>query len=292
MYVFIGLVVATSSAFAYEQFGKPTGFVNDYTETLSAETKTTLEGLLTRFQASGKGEVAVVIISTLRGDTIEDYSLQLAREWEIGVKGKDNGVLLFIAKDDRELRIEVGYGFEGVLTDAKSSRIIRDIITPRFKEGNYDAGVVNGVKEILGVVEPTFEGGAQTLDYSVEPTHSPINIELVALALYFTGSIFVAIASILGRSKSWWLGGIFGIIIGAIISTVFGFLYVGIIAMAILVPLGFLFDYVVSMGYANSIANGTRPPWWTGGGSSGGRSGGFGGFGGGSFGGGGASGRW
>lgn len=288
--VLAGFAFIADNVSAYVSPGQPTGYVNDYTGTLSTETKTGLEEMLKRFQLSGKGEVAVAIISKLNGDVIEDYSIALAREWGIGVKGKDNGVLLLVAKDDHELRIEVGYGFEGVLTDAKSSRIIRDIITPRFKEGNYDAGVVNGVKEILGVVEPTFEGGAQTIDYTTEPAVVSKSSSIPLEPLFILGFIFIQwMAAILGRSKSWWLGGVLGAFAGGVISTIFT---LGITPVIILVFLGLIFDAIVSRGYTHSIANGTRPPWWTGGGSSGGRSSGFGGFGGGSFGGGGSSGKW
>ena len=283
-----------SSAFAYVSPGKPTGYVSDYTETLSSKTKADLESLLTTFKERGMGEVAVVMVPTLGNDSIENYSLELAREWGIGVKGKDNGVLLLIAKNDHQLRIEVGYGFEGTLTDAKSSRIIREMITPRFKTGQYDDGVSDGVKGILGAIDPTFEGGVSLPDMpdaSMNTTKSSIDFPAVIVILYFVASIISLIASILGRSKSWWLGGVLGAGVGGIISYIFAMSILPVVALALV---GLFFDFIVSRGYQNSIANGTRPPWWTGGsgGFGGGSSGGFGGFGGGSFGGGGSSGRW
>lgn len=292
--VFVGMAVVTSGAFAYEQLGKPTGFVNDYTGTLSEKTKTDLEALLTSFRASGKGEVSVVMIGSLKGDSIENYALELGREWGVGAKGKDNGALLLIAKDDRELRIEVGYGLEGDLTDAKSSRIIRDVITPRFKEGNYDAGVANGVREILGVIDPTFAGATQTIDYTTPSATNSGSIDIGWIFALFPIAL-VWIVSMLARSKSWYAGGIIGGVLGIVVSLFIGLFYGGIIAIVFLTLLGLVFDYAISKGYRESTASGTRPPWWTGGGGSfGGRSsgGGFGGFGGGSFGGGGASGKW
>ena len=282
-------VLLAGSALAYVSPGMPTGYVNDYTGTLSQETKATLEGLLTDFQKSGAGELSVVIIPTLNGDSIEEYSITLAREWGIGQQGKNNGTLLLVAKDDRELRIEVGFGNEGTLTDIKSARIIRDIITPRFKEGDYEAGITNGVREIVGVLSPGFVGSTNTVSYSPSS-----DIPLVPLLGGFAFAC-LWIASILARSKSWWMGGVIGGVIGIIVSVVFGFKNVGSVALVILVPIGLLFDYIVSKGYKESVSSGTTPPWWTGGGSSGGSSGGsggFGGFGGGSFGGGGSSGRW
>ncbi|MBI3114480.1 MAG: hypothetical protein HYZ07_00795, partial [Candidatus Harrisonbacteria bacterium] len=100
------------------------------------------------------------------------------------------------------------------------------------------------------------------------------------------------LASILGRSKSWWLGGVIGGVAGVVLGLIFGFLYWGIAAIAVLSPLGLLFDYIVSHKYAESVATHHRPPWWIGGGRGGFGGGGFGGFGGGRSGGGGASGRW
>lgn len=290
---FVGLAVVTSGASAYQSLGKPTGYVNDYTRTLSEKTKTDLEELLKSFKTSGRGEVSVVIIGGLNGDSIENYALELGREWGIGAKGKDSGVLLLIAKDERELRIEVGYGFEGDLTDAKSSRIIRDVITPRFKEGNYDAGVSNGVREILGVIDPTFAGATQTIDYTTLPVANGNSVDLSWIFVLFPVAI-VWVVSMLARSKSWYAGGIIGGVLGLIVSLFIGLFYGGIIAIVFLTLLGLAFDYAISKGYRESTAGGTRPPWWTGGGSSGGGSsgGGFGGFGGGSFGGGGASGKW
>lgn len=289
---FAGLTLVAGSALAYVSPGKPTGYVNDYTGTLSMQTKSDLENLLKNFQASGTGEISVVIIPTLAGDSIEEYSIQLAREWGIGQKGKDNGALLLIAKDDRELRIEVGYGFEGVLTDAKSSRIINEVITPRFKEGDYNSGVSNGVKEIVGLLNPQVTGGTQTVDYSAPaPTTSGTND--ITGFVFFGFMVLMWTGSMLARSKSWWAGGVIGGVFGLIVSLFIGFMFAGLIMTVILILLGLLIDYVISNAYQQSVASGTRPPWWTGGSGRGGGGGSsFGGFGGGGFGGGGASGRW
>jgi uncharacterized protein len=262
------------------------------------QTKTDLENLLKNFQASGTGEISVVIIPTLAGDSIEEYSIALAREWGIGQKGKDNGALLLIAKDDRELRIEVGYGFEGTLTDAKSSRIINEVITPRFKVGNYEVGVVDGVMEMVGLLNPELAGGKQSINYDAPaPTTSGMKdiTGFVFWAFFILMPMGTWVVSALARSKSWWAGGIIGGVFGLIVSLFIGFMFAGLITTAVLVLLGLLFDYKISKGYQQSIVDGTRSPWWTGGsgGFGGGSSGGgFGGFGGGGFGGGGASGRW
>ncbi len=288
--VLLSFVVVAGNVFAYEKLGKPTGYVNDYTGTLSPNTKVELETLLRSFKESGAGEISVVMIPSLGGDSIENYSIEVAREWGIGTKGKDNGVLLFIAKDDRKLRIEVGYGFEGVLTDAKSSRIIRDVITPRFKDGDYDAGVTDGVREIVGLLAPTFVGGTQAIDYRAVPTSSNNTAEFFFTVIFPVLFFLQWLAAVLARSKSWWAGGIVGGIIGIATSFFVSTFYVGAIVTIVLIVFGLLFDYVISNKYSSSMSNGNPLPWWTGGGGSSG--GGFGGFSGGSFGGGGSSGSW
>lgn len=296
--IIVSVIFITDTAFAYVSPGSPTGYVNDYSGVLSTKTKQGTETLLSSFKETGKAEVSVVVIPSLGGESIENYALNLGREWGIGAKGKDNGVLLLIAKDDRELRIEVGYGLEGELTDAKSSRIIRDIITPRFKEGNYDAGVINGVREIIGVIDPTFSGVTQTIVYPSGANGFPQSIVgkytfLVLLLPFLFFLVLQWFVSILGRTKSWWLGGLLGFIVG-------GFLFLKFVTPLALIFfltfIGLFFDFVVSRSYQKNMANGTQPPWWTGGGSSGGGSSlgksSGGGFSGGSFGGGGASGKW
>ena len=117
-----------SGARAYSSPGSPTGYVNDFAEILSTETRASLEELLSSTDASTSAQVAVVTIKSLDGDTIENYAEKLFQEWGIGQKGKDNGVLLLVAVDDRKVRIEVGYGLEGALTDAESSWIRNNFV--------------------------------------------------------------------------------------------------------------------------------------------------------------------
>lgn len=274
-------VFCVGSALAYISPGKPVGHINDYTGTLSEDTKTRLEAFLYDLKNAGKSEVAVAIVPTLAGDSIEEYSVTLAREWGIGSRESSNGVLLLVVKDDRELRIEVGYGLEGDLTDLKSHRIIDEVIIPRFKEGDYDGGVEDGVREIVGVIAPGFVGSTQKVDYSTDPTSQGFDIAPFILIGFFI------ISAVLGSSKSWWGGGVLGGAFGLVAALFIGFWYWGLVVMVGLVLLGLIFDYLVSRGGSG----GARPPWFTGG-SSGSSSGGFGGFGGGSFGGGGSSGKW
>lgn len=282
------LILATGGvAFAYSSPGDPTGFVNDYANVFTEEEKVALESKLTQFEQASTNEISVVIINSLDGDSIENFAENLFEEWGIGKAEADNGVLLLVAKDDREMRIEVGYGLESSLTDLLSSRIIRETLTPNFKENDFYGGITKAVDQIEKITY-----GEVPLELQEEEAQ---NIEG-----YFNYFIFGFIAlswisSVLARSKSWWAGGVVGLILGIILSIFFGFMAFGLISIFILTPLGLLFDFLVSRAYKNSKSGGTRPPWWAGGGGFGGGSSGgssFGGFSGGSSGGGGSSGSW
>jgi uncharacterized protein len=200
-------------------------------------------------------------------------------------KGKDNGVLVLVAKEDRKMRIEVGYGLEGDLTDAQSSWIIKDIMKPAFANNDFYGGLNGAVDKIIGATK----GEVVPSDTAAATGGKKINLEFFfGLAAF----IFMWLASILGRSKSWWLGGVLGGVAGVVIGLFKGFMFFGIISVAVLVPLGLLFDFIVSKNYHSAKSRGVVPWWIGGGGFGGGSSGGFGGFGGGSSGGGGASGDW
>lgn len=283
----IAIAAIPFSARAYTSPGKPAGFVNDFAGMLQPQERAALEQKISAFASSTSNEIAVVTIPNLGGDTVENFATKLFEEWKIGKAKKDNGVLLLISRDDRKLRIEVGYGLEGALTDAQSYWIIRDVITPSFKAGNYYAGIDGGVSKIMAATQGEYV-----------PSTSPQEEKAVGLVFEYWYLIPLAIiwlASILGRSKSWWAGGALGGVAGIIIGLIKGFLYVGVISIGVLIPLGLIFDYFVSKSYDKFKSGGGVPPWWIGGGGFGGGSGGFGGFGGfggGRSGGGGSSGDW
>lgn len=272
---------------AYTSPGTPSGFVNDFAGTLSAQEKQQLEQKLSDFSRTSGNEISLVTVKNLGGDTVENYAVTLFHEWGIGKRGKDNGVLILVAIDDRQMRIEVGYGLEQYLTDAQSSWIINNVMKPSFQAGDFYGGIDGAVNEIISVTQ----GGAVP---SEQETSSGLTLDTILRSggLLFYGSVFLilTLASILGRSKSWWAGGIIGGIIGAGIGVFMGFFYLGIISIAVLIPAGLLFDFLASQSYAKNKALG-RIPWWMSGGGRG-SGGGFGGFGGGGSGGGGSSGRW
>ena len=185
--------------------------------------------------------------------------------------------MLVIAPNERELKIEVGYGLEPVLTDSRSGTIIRNIITPEFKKDDYDTGIISGVNAIIEVTSK---------DPTLYDNQTPIDIDSGSLdSLIFLSMALVYLSAFLARSKRWWPGGVIGGILGLFISLAGG---------VILALLGLLLDYLLSKNYKNRKKHGLPTSWISSiGGFSGGRSsGGFGGFSGGSSGGGGSSGSW
>jgi uncharacterized protein len=168
------------------------GRVNDTGGMLSPETERRIEALLKELEEKDSTQVAVLTVPSLGGDSLEDFSIRVAERWKIGRKGFDNGVILLIARDDRKVRIEVGYGLEGRLTDLTAGRIIRDRIVPEFRAGRFDQGVLNGVAAIAEVVRGEFQAPAQPPS---GPAASGID-DLVPFAVFF---IFVV--AMLGRAS-------------------------------------------------------------------------------------------
>ncbi len=273
-------------ALAYYNPGQPSGFVNDYAAVLKVEQKQILENKISQFEKDTSNEISLVIINSLEDDTIENFAVKLFEDWKIGKKGKDNGVLVLVAISDRRMRIEVGYGLEGVLTDAQSNWIINQKMKPAFQNNDYYGGLEAAVNEIILAIKGEYVPSESSSESSTG-NFNPLDI------LWFGMFAFIWLASILGRSKSWWAGGVIGAVIGIIIGFIKGFLYFGLVSIVFLVPIGLLFDFIVSKKYQAGKASG-HIPWWIGGGRGGssGGFGGFGGFGGGFSGGGGSSGRW
>ena len=142
----VALPVASASALAVPP--KPTDIpIVDQTNTLTADQKTSIAAKIAEERQATGNQIAILIIPSLEGDALENYSLDVAREWGIGQKERSSGVLLLVAKEDRKLRIEVGYGLEGSLPDITANRIIRDRIRPAFQQNDYYRGVDAGVDQ-------------------------------------------------------------------------------------------------------------------------------------------------
>src|SRR3989338_6049806 len=133
-----------TSAFA-ANYPKYQNYVNDFANVISPQVEDALNKKLADYDKKTTNQIAVVTVKTTEPEPIEDYSIHLTDEWKIGQKGKDNGVLMLFAMDDRKMRIEVGRGLEGQLTDLQSKRILDNVIRPTFRDGNYDKGITDGV---------------------------------------------------------------------------------------------------------------------------------------------------
>lgn len=286
IFIFYILFLIPAHAVSYPSFS---GYVNDLGGLFSTDFKVNLESRLSNFEKVNGTEIAIVTIKSLEGTDIETYAVELFEKWKIGKKGRDNGLLLLISKDDRKIRIEVGYGLEQYITDGRAGEIIRNQISPEFKKENYEGGTLAAVEKIQKYIS----------DKDIASASSPSNqgnsdfwFIIVVVTLYIIVTYF---AGFLGRSKEIWPGGAIGGVLGAVggffIAAVFGVIFFGVIFGGV----GLLFDYILTKNYQKRKEKGLPTGFWHtwGGFSGGGRSrGGFGGFGGGSSGGGGASGGW
>lgn len=137
---------------------RPEGYVNDRAGLLSASAKPVLENQLRSFEDKTSNQVVVVTFPSLEGQSLEDFSMRLAEAWKIGQKGRNNGVIFLIFRDDRKMRIEVGYGLEGVFPDLVAGQIIRQVVVPYFRKGDTSGGIVAGVNAILQATQGEFKG--------------------------------------------------------------------------------------------------------------------------------------
>lgn len=285
------LFLLGTNAYAYTSPGNPSGFVNDFAGMLSQEARAQIEQETRSFQEKKTHEISVVTVPSLGDDYIENYAEKLFKEWGIGKKGADNGVLLLISRDDKKMRIEVGYGLEGALTDAESSQIIRNTLRPAFQQGDFSGGIVQAVSEIERAIQ-------EEVPIQTERSSFGLSEGVIEFLVWFGIVLLIWGVAIVERTKSWWLGGVIGGIVGLAI----GLFVVGFILSIVwwvigVALLGLGFDFLVSKNYQQSRLHGRRPSWWAGGGwgpggGFGGGGGGFGGFGGGGSGGGGSSGGW
>lgn len=138
------------------------GRIVDNAELLGAEAKRRLDARLRAHEAETGNQIVVLTVPSLAGESVEAYAEQVFNAWKLGQKGRDNGVLVLVAPSERRMRIEVGYGLEGTLTDVAASRIIRNVMTPRFREGDFEAGIEQGVAAVIGQLTGTAAAPADT----------------------------------------------------------------------------------------------------------------------------------
>jgi uncharacterized protein len=273
---------------AWAQVAVPplTARVTDLTGTLTREQQAGLERMLQEFEARKGTQLAVLMVPTTAPEPIEQYALRVGEQWKIGRKKVDDGAILVVAKDDRALRIEVGYGLEGVLNDATASRIIRDIIVPRFREGDFYGGINAGLDRVMRLIDgeplpeparssPAAEGGLMQL------------LPVLLIVAFVGGALLRAVLGrFLGAAAT---GGVVGFLAWMLVGTLIVSLVAGLFAFIFTLGGGGGRRYYGGGGWPGSGMGFPRGGGGWGGGGLGG--GGFRG-GGGSFGGGGASGRW
>jgi uncharacterized protein len=283
-----GLCLAVFAGAAFAQSLQPVPplvtRVSDLAGVLAPDQRDALESQLAEFEARKGAQVAVLVVQTTQPETIEQYSIRVADAWKLGRERPDDGALLLVAMQDRALRIEVGRGLEGALTDLVANRIIDETITPRFREGDHAGGIAAGVDRMLQVIdgEPLPEpeqhwSGPQGLGGLLPILFMIVFVGSTVLrAIFGRGLGSLATGGIAG-GLAWWVTQAIGLAVG-----------VGLVGLVLSLALGFGGGGRWSSRPGHG---GWSPGGWGGGGF---RSGGSGGFrgGGGSFGGGGASGRW
>jgi uncharacterized protein len=282
--------VALTPASADVAVPQLTGRVVDQTGTLSSGDIAALTQKLRDFETRKGSQVAVLIVPTTQPETIEQYSIRVAEAWKIGRKKVDDGAILVVAKNDRHLRIEVGYGLEGALTDVTSRRIIDEIITPKFRTGDFGGGISDGVDRMIKVIDgeplpiPT-----PTVNFGNIDDLAPLFIVTLFASLGVGGFFRAMLGRLVGSLAT---GGIIAVLSWIILGSAALALALGAVGFVI----GFIADLFSAMGPATrssrggSWSSGSSGGGWSSGSSSS-DSGSFSG-GGGSFGGGGASGSW
>ncbi len=288
-YLLIGLVfLSLSSAL---DVPKLVGRVNDQAKLLTIQEQQQLEDFLAGYERETSNQLAVLIIPSLDGESLEDYSMRVAEKWKLGVKGKDNGLLLLIALNDKKIRIEVGYGLEGPVTDVFTGEVIREIIAPAFRQGDYYQGIYDALFAVAKKV-----GGEFTPDkysapvYGVDHANVTSNINEGNLeGVFFSLLMFGILAGSMGKvtyRRGFW---------GSVFLPLIVFMFLGIPfslpLLLLLLVFGFPFTFILII-LVKIFGSGGGGRFSSGGFSSGGSS--FGGFsgGGGGFGGGGSSGGW
>ena len=260
--------------------------VTDLTGTLSPGELRSMQGMLTDYSQQKGSQIVVLIISTTNPEDIASYAIRVAEEWKIGREGIDDGVILLVAKDDRELRIEVGYGLEGAIPDAYAKRIIENLIIPKFRNGQFYAGISDGVGAIMGLIEGEELPGVTTAQRRSGGSGGNPFKKSMAILIILT---FVGVSIIKAVVKNKAAKGVIAVVLAIIIGIIFA--NVALFAISLVISLLLMFS---NGGPGGRGGGGVFYGGGFGGRGYSGGGGGFGGFsgGGGGFGGGGASGSW
>ncbi len=263
---FLALLCLSQLSLAQQAVPPLSGRVIDQTSTLTSSEIRSLDQTLSNFEAQKGSQIVVLMVPSTTPETIEQYAIRVAEQWKIGRKKVDDGAILIIAKADRALRIEVGYGFEGVLTDATSKRIIDQIIVPRFKQQDFYGGITDGVNAVIGMVN------GEAL-----PVPAPVNANIhdqVDIRSFLP--IILIVALVLGGILRSMLGRLPGSLVTGGIAALVAWSIFGAFSIALIAGIVALIVTLSGMGLGRHGFGGYSS----------------GGHGGGGFGGGGSSGRW
>ena len=278
LWLLLGAVLNTAAAQSLQPIPRLDARVTDLTGTLTAAQQAELDQKLADFESRKGAQIAVLVVPTTQPEEIEQYSIRVVEAWKLGRKKVDDGALLIVAKDDHTLRIENGYGLEGVLTDAMSNRIIEDTMVPLLRQGQYFAAISAGVDQMIKLVDGESLPPPDRTWQHQRPQHW--NFFPVVIFAFLIGSS--VLRSAFGRTAGSLLsaGGI-GLLVFVLTQ-----------ALGIAIGAALVSFFLALLGIGSGWSSGGFGGF--GGGFGGGGSGGGGGFGGGggSFGGGGASGRW
>src|SRR4249920_1760598 len=254
------------------------GRVTDLTGTLSAEQVANLERPLAAFEARKGSQIAILMLPSTKPEAIEQYAIRVADAWKVGRKQVDDGLIIVVAKDDHKLRIEVGYGLEGVIPDIVARRVIRETMAPHFVDGDFYGGLRAGTEQLMKLVDgeklpPPPAQGTQP------PQRGPDLQSLFVILLVVIVVVGGILTKVLGRFfGSAATGGVAGFVALAVAGTMFAAVAAGILAFFLTLLLG---------GVGGALAGGRRGGWgggrWIGGGTSGGGGGGSWGGGGGGW---------
>jgi len=274
----LAVSVLATSVFAFE-IPLNDGFVTQTADILTPEQEQNIELKLSEYRTLTSTEIAILLVDSLNGEDINEVGVEVGRKWGVGTAEKQNGILILFSRGDKAVTIQTGYGLEGAVPDIVARGVIDREMLPEFRDGNYADGLSAGIDALQKHI-----GGEYKADrYEA----GSIGFSPALLFIFFI--IVQLVGAYLGRTKSWWLGGVLGGVLGIILTA----LFMWWLSIPILVLLGLVFDYFVSK-YPPRGGRGGRGGGFYGGGFGGGSGGGggFKGFSGGSFGGGGASGRW
>ncbi len=272
------LILFVQNSWALVDVPKLSSRVTDLTGTLSRSQVQSLEAKLAAFEQKKGSQIAVLIVPTAQPEDIAEFGIKVADLWQIGRKGVDDGLIFIVAKNDRKMRLEVGYGLEGVIPDAIAKRIIAETVTPYFKAGDFVSGIDAGVNQIMSLID-----GEQLPEPAQQIQHGEHHEEGLIFALFgglFAGSLF---SSMFGRVTGGLLAGLSSTFIASL------FLGFGILAIIVGIIVFFLISARFPGGGGGWSSGGGG---YYGGGSWGGGSSGSWSGGGGGFGGGGSSGSW